>query len=458
MLADARPPNPPRRPVGGRIGVACVLSWLVAAVPAAAAPREWVLARSPGFIVVSDAGEKRARQVAHQFEQVRALFRQVLQARVDPGRLVVIIAVKDESGLRELLPGYWERKGGAWPAGIFVPGRDKHLLALRLDVTTENPYRVVYHEYTHLLIRLNVRWVPLWLNEGLAEFWGSSDIDDQETRWGLISGPALLYLRQAPMVKLDDLLAADQSSPLYNDASRTSAFYAQSTVLTHYLLLGAPERRGQIAEFFKQLESGVDEPEALRRAFGDLRKLDLELSAYVQRMSFPGVKTQTRIDAQTIQAMPLTPAQADALRGDFLARTGRPCEARALLDSAVRQDPEMSWAHEGLGTLEAGRGRRPDALRQFNEAARLAPANYLALFRAGLIEEDGAEPKADAARREQALRKALQVNPAFAPALAALARLLSRQEDRRAEAVSSAQRACALDPAAASHRVDLWQA
>jgi hypothetical protein len=165
-------------PAPCRAGVACILSLL--AVPAAAAPREWVMARSPGFVVVSDAGEKQARQVAHQFEQVRGLFRQVLQARVDPGRLVMIFAVKDEDGLRELLPGYWERKGGSRPAGVFQSGRDKHLVALRLDVATANPYHVLYHEYTHLLTRLNVRWLPLWLTEGLAEFWGSSDIDEKE--------------------------------------------------------------------------------------------------------------------------------------------------------------------------------------------------------------------------------------------------------------------------------------
>ena len=441
------------------VRVVCLLTPLLAVVPAAAADsRQWVLARSPGFVVVSDAGEKKARQVAHQFEQVRGLFREILQARVDPGRLVIIFAVKDEDGLRELLPGFWERKGGTRPAGIFVPGRDKHLVALRLDAETANPYQVLYHEYTHLLTNLNVRWVPLWLSEGLAEFYGSSEIDEKEVRWGLVSGSHVLLLRHAPLLKLDELLAADASSPLYNEATRVGVFYAQTAVLTHYLLLGAPQRRGQLQELFKLLENEVEEPEALRRAFGDLRKLESELSSYVRHVSFPGIKTDVRIDAQQIQATPLAPAEADALRGDFLARTGRAREARVLLESALRQDPELSWAHEGLGTLEWSRGRRPDALRHFTDAARLSQRNYLAQFRAGLIEDPKAEPKADFARREQALRRALDGNPGFAPALAALARLLSEQGDRRAEAVSLAGRATALEPAAASHRVVLWQA
>lgn len=435
-----------------------VLAALLAAVPAAAENRQWVLARSPGFVVVSDAGEKKARQVAHQFEQVRGLFREILQARVDPGRLVIIFAVRDENGLRELLPDYWKRKGGTRPAGVFIAGRDKHLVALRLDAETANPFHVPYHEYTHLLTRLNVSWVPLWLREGLAEFYASSEIDEKEVRWGLLARDHVVLLRHVPLLKMGELLAADPSSPLYNEGSRAGIFYAQSAVLTHYLLLGAPERRGQLQELFKLLEADVEEAEALRRAFGDLGKLESELATYVRRLSFPGIKTEVHIDAQQIQATPLAPAEAEALRGDFLARTGRPREAGALLEAALRKDPALSWAHEGLGVIEWGRGRHPEALRHFTEAARLSPRNYLARFRAGLIEEPRADRVADAARRERALRAAAEANPSFAPAFAALARLLSEREDRRAEAVTLAERAIALDPAVASYQVVLWQA
>src|SRR5688572_16473249 len=95
-----------------------------------AAERDWVLARSPGFVVVSDAGEKRARQVAHRFEQVRGLFAQVFQAKVDPGRMVVIFAVRDEPALKELLPERAAAKRRFMPAGVFLPGTEKHFIVL----------------------------------------------------------------------------------------------------------------------------------------------------------------------------------------------------------------------------------------------------------------------------------------------------------------------------------------
>lgn len=437
--------------------VPSLLTAALAPVPARAAGRDWVLARSSGFVVVSDAGEKSARQVVHQFEQVRGLFAQVLQARVDPGRPVIIFAVRDESGLRELLPGMWEMKGGRRPAGVFIAGRDKHLVALRLDVGGEEyPYHVIYHEYTHLLTRLNARWLPLWLTEGLAEFYGTADVDDDELRWGRVFPPHVLYLRQAPSLDIETLLSADHSSTAYTHADRTPAFYAQSAILTHYLLIGAEKRRGQLQKFLKLLAAGVDEPEARAQAFGDLRRLQSEVEGYVRRSLFNGLKSPTRIDPQAVQVTPLAAYQADMLRADLLIRTGRPREGRPLAESALRADASLSSTHEVLGILEELEGRPQAALVRYAEAIRLTPANYIALFRAGSLRDPSAPAEKDEARREQQLRRAIATNGAFAPAQSALARLLGSRPERAEEAVALARKACALDPAEAEHQLVLW--
>jgi hypothetical protein len=112
----------------------------------------WVEVKGAGFTVVSDGSEKEARAVLGQFAQVRALMKRVWPwARVDPGRPVFILAVRDEGGLRRLLPEFWEKKGAFHPAGVFVRAPDRHWVALRMDVardraedeTWDNPYHVV---------------------------------------------------------------------------------------------------------------------------------------------------------------------------------------------------------------------------------------------------------------------------------------------------------------------------
>jgi len=43
-------------------------------------------------------------------------------------------------------------------------------------------FAAVYHEYTHL--ELGIDGMPLWLNEGLAEFFQNTDIRDKTCFWG----------------------------------------------------------------------------------------------------------------------------------------------------------------------------------------------------------------------------------------------------------------------------------
>ena len=51
----------------------CAMGWLVAAqVEPASAQHVWTEARSPHFTFVSDGGDKTARSVAWQLEQMRA--------------------------------------------------------------------------------------------------------------------------------------------------------------------------------------------------------------------------------------------------------------------------------------------------------------------------------------------------------------------------------------------------
>jgi hypothetical protein len=63
----------------------------------------WIEVRSPHFVVVSNAGEKEARPIADQFEQIRALFHTAFpNLRVDPSEPVLILAAKKENTMKML--------------------------------------------------------------------------------------------------------------------------------------------------------------------------------------------------------------------------------------------------------------------------------------------------------------------------------------------------------------------
>jgi tetratricopeptide (TPR) repeat protein len=432
---------------------------LLPSAQAALAADAWVAARSPHFLVVSNGGEGGARRVVHQFEQLRGLFVTNLKTDLDSGRPFVILAVRDEDSLREVAPGFWERKGGAIPAGIFSRGSDRDYVLLRLDVADrEGGYQVIYHEYAHFVTGLSFRALPTWLSEGLAEFYGASEVREHTVRWGRMQGDHLRLMRGQPQLPLSQLLAADRSSPLYNERNRVSMFYAQSAVLTHYLLLGNPERGRQVSELIALLQEGVPVEEAQRRVLGDVGRLETELDKYAHRVQYPAMETDVTLETQAVQVAPLPRAEADAIRADYLSRSGRTREARRMLEPALAEAPESSAVHESLGLVALREGRQDEAARELARAVELQPRNYVALYHASTLRAPEAQAADDRARRERALRRVIEINPRFAPAHIQLAKVLLEGEGNAEEALGLARRAWQLDPPAATYRLVELQA
>lgn len=164
--------------------------------PARDKPENWVQVRSTHFVVVSNSNEKEARRMAEQFERMRSVFHTLFpKLQIDPGTPVIVLAMKDERDFRALEPAVYLAKGQLKLGGLFLRGADKNYVLLRLDAEGEHPYAVVYHEYTHLLLS-KADWMPLWLNEGLAEFYQNTDIREKEVALGQASSENIQLLRE----------------------------------------------------------------------------------------------------------------------------------------------------------------------------------------------------------------------------------------------------------------------
>src|SRR5215467_5280696 len=71
----------------------------------------WIEVRSPNFIVVTDANEQAGRRTAHQFEMIRAVFRDYFRQKdTSAEQPITIIAMKDEGALKALLPEFWAKR------------------------------------------------------------------------------------------------------------------------------------------------------------------------------------------------------------------------------------------------------------------------------------------------------------------------------------------------------------
>jgi hypothetical protein len=228
----------------------CALVTLFLLASAVAAPTgKWVEVHSPNFIVVSNAGEGQAHKIAVQFEQIRSLFRESLSyAKTGSSPLIIVLAVKDEDSLRELLPEFWDQKGHAHPAGIFVGGGyDQFQVAVNLAAHGDNAYESLYHEYYHSVTVPYFPGLPVWVAEGMADFYGNSVIGDKTAEIGVPNGALIAELRGGALIPLPILFKVDHSSPYYNEQNKVSIFYAESWALIHYLMLG--DRRAHNPSF-----------------------------------------------------------------------------------------------------------------------------------------------------------------------------------------------------------------
>jgi hypothetical protein len=308
----------------------------------AASRDTWVEVRSPNFTVLSNAGEKEARKIADQFEQFREVFHNSFpKLRVDLGKPLIIFAVKNEDSLKLLLPAYWEVKGRAHPAGYYVSGEDRHFVAVRTNIEGDNPYEVVYHEYTHAIMNLNFQDLPIWLGEGLAEFYGNSTIHDKDVEIGKIAPTHLQALQQHRLIPIEVLLEANAQSPYYNEENRVSVFYAESWAIVHYLMMDPEARKRQLlSNFLTAWEASGSQVEAAQKTFGDLKKFSQAMEAYSRKSFFYVGKVNTSIhgDPKSYVSRILPPAELLADRALFYIHTKRTEEARTAVEEALQAD------------------------------------------------------------------------------------------------------------------------
>lgn len=415
----------------------------------------WIEVRSPNFIVISDASPKQARRTARSLEQFRNLIQTALpKLKVDSSTPLIACVLRNEKGFKALLPNEMLGKGAATPGGLFAGSPEKSFVLLRADAPPDLGYHTIYHEYVHQIMQLNYPDLPIWLSEGLAEFFGYATISDSGSDLGIASENLLLTLANSAMIPLATLLNVTHDSPHYRQTGMVEVFYAQSWALTHYLMLGDKQAHtAQLLEFLELLQKDVPEQEAIMRAFGDLKALEQKLANYIRSMAFYHYRIPAKLDVTEDQYLvrTLSPAESLALRGEILVYVKRFDDAKALLKQSLELDPRSALANEGMGMLYTTLKDSFQAGKYFTAAAELDSKSLLAQYFAARAAFEGGERELV----EGYLRKALTIDPNFAPACRMLSVVLAMQQNGLPEALELARKAASLEPANLSHRIHI---
>ncbi|HJU91850.1 MAG TPA: tetratricopeptide repeat protein [Pyrinomonadaceae bacterium] len=448
-----------------RIFIALVLTLLCAlpggGVSASPQTRDtWRSVRTNNLFVIGNADAEKLRQVATWLEFFHGAFgRMVSRSVIDSSVPTTVILFRDEASFQTFKPLYQGRPANV--AGYFQPGDDVNYIAISLDLSDGNPFSTAFHEYVHAHVNENIPGAPLWLNEGLAEFYGSLQFSSGEAVLGTPLMHYIRYLRQEGLLPLTTLFSISTSSEHYNESEKTGVFYGQSWALVHYLMLGGHGRQDQFKRFLSLIARGDSSAKAIEDVYGvTLPALEQELSAYIRGGNFPTQRIASMDNPQAyaaytaMQRTSLSEGEANYYLGDLLLHTGRPNDAERYFKHAVMLDPGFMPAHAALGQLYVQQRRYPDAKKYLEKAASSSQDYMTHYLYAYVLSREGVSPNgrineyspATAALMREHLLRAIKLSPNYAAAYYYLGLVNLVTGERLDEALEMAQRAKQLEP------------
>ena len=435
--------------------VACTLVNLAAA--SVAAKDKWINLRTKNFNIVGNASEGEARQLALKLEQFRLIISKLTNTQEITRVPITVVLFKSDGSFKPFKPLYNGKPANL--SGFFQQSDDENLIALDMTASEEYPMALIFHEYAHLLTAYTPSAWPLWLKEGLAEFYSTFDVKNNEVLIGRPVSSHLLLLRQNKFVPFKTLFSIGHDSPIYNEREKQGIFYAESWALSHYLMFGNNHaRQPQITRFLALLDGGAKVEEAFSEAFKtDFLTLEKELRRYIEKDSYPAMlyRLKATEGEKEVSIRPMSDAEVQYNLGNLLMRVNRLDDAETYFSQAAALDAGLAGPHEGRGLIAMRRNKYQEAKEHFRRASALGSQNHLVHYyyaesiqrelqgnRAGVvfIQSDIARTMIDE------LRTAIKLMPGFGPAYNLLGFVYLASGENLSEGVEVMKTALKLEP------------
>ena len=313
---------------------------LLAILFATPAHAEWWEARTDHFIIYSKSPAKDAKAFAERLERYDQSLRSLQLIKPDPrlsdarkvkiyrsgvGVDIAALAGDSDSGIRGFYIPHLE------PVA-FVPARETIQTRSELDAET-----VLKHEYAHhFMFRHFPGAYPGWYVEGLAETYATIDFKPDGS----------FHLGNPPQYRADELVGKYKQVLGYsvrrmllstNEPTGEDAYarYSYGWLFTHYMTF-EPSRKGQLLAYLRLLDEGVQPPDAAKRAFGDLDKLESEVSRYKNGNRFLGADVKiANYQPPTVTMRRMTPDEESIMPMVILSKRGvSPKEAKSVAADA----------------------------------------------------------------------------------------------------------------------------
>jgi hypothetical protein len=427
------------------IGI-CLLA-LAGCATTTALDRPWTEVSSRNFAIHTTLPEPDARRLIEDLELFRATLLRVTKLRDTAPRVPTEIYAFERSS------DYAPFRPQANYVGYFVPTLRNNLVALSAGEDGVRSRVVLFHEYTHFLLRNEARGAyPKWFNEGFAELLSSVDVLGALVRVGIVPAHRVSWLAYAPRIPYARVLGARSFQGWsQNDIG---SFYAQSWLLVHYLALGQGGNfTAQIDRYIERTSRGVPVEQAFSDAFGiDVEELDDRLAEYAKKVPSFGLPRRDLAKDIPIRTRPVPVDEIGNGLGWLAIAIGKLPLARAHFERAVAANPTHARAIAGLAELDKFAARWSEAETGYRRSLELAPDDwqnqleYAEYFAYRALHEE-TDRQANLARARDGLARAIELAPDIPEGHAMLGATYTFGSDPPEPGIAPLERAARMLPA-----------
>ena len=338
-------------------------------IPFPDANENWILASSKHFVFVSSSGERKTRDIAGGLETLAAALTQIsprFSAVPAATRVFVFSRNREAQPYFDMLVG----RKDAHVTGLFISSNNS--ASMLMQSSGWGTDRTPFHELIHYLVSNSGTRPPLWLEEGLAEYFSNAELRSGSIRAGSPIPAHVQTLQLHHRIPLQKLFAVATESDLYNEPDSQRAFYAQSWALVQWLIR---TNSAAFYEFLHDVEQGKPVEEALRarydRSLDDMQHaFDVRRNEVTYGTTLPVPNADTSVTIATLDRAELLyrlgkflalveEGGADAERHFREALVVNPAHARSLAalgeyEKAIAADPNdaelyLDYAESLLG-------------------------------------------------------------------------------------------------------------
>lgn len=415
----------------------------------------WTKVQTKNFTLIGNGDEIQIRQIGASLEQFREAFARLFtDINFTTTVPTVILVFKDRASFEP-----FNLKNGA---GYFQTGKNQNYITLTLETTGEqNAQGVIYHEYVHSLVFNTFgRGVPVWFNEGLAEYYSTLKVKDEQS---IIVGDLIRshteQIKNQGLLSLNTLFSVGYDSPYYNENDKRNIFYAESWLLLHYLIQNENGKRlSALRKFLKLLNEGTETEKAFTQSFQmSYAEMAQGLLQYVLKKKAIQPKVvsfENKFNLVTdVKSEAIEEAEAFVYLGDLLELLNR-SGSEDYLKRAAELAPKSPNAQAALGIQKAKGGNYAEAKIYLQRAIEAGTKEYLAhyYYAEAISAEKSKTDFANGFATEElntmrnALKRAIELEPKFMDSYRLLAYINLIANEQLDESVSQLRKGLSYAP------------